>query len=99
MLTRAQVARRLGKSIATVRRLEGTLLHPRLDYRGVNRFDPVDVEELRLRVRDGLRLPNGLKEKKPAETQSDDLVGHVRALRARLDDVEAVLAAIVEGLA
>jgi hypothetical protein len=47
MITRAQVARRLGKSIATVRRLEGHALHPCLDDSGVHRFDPEEVERLR----------------------------------------------------
>jgi hypothetical protein len=46
MMTRAHVARRLGKSIATVRRLEGTELHPKVDDRGVNQFDPNEVERL-----------------------------------------------------
>jgi hypothetical protein len=43
MLTRAQVAARLGKSIATVRRMEGTALHPRKDANGVHRFCPMEV--------------------------------------------------------
>jgi hypothetical protein len=46
MLTRAQVARRLGKSIATVRRLEGSQLHPRRDASGVFRFDEAEVSRL-----------------------------------------------------
>jgi hypothetical protein len=44
MLTQIEVARRLGKSVATVRRLEGTLLHPHRDTVGVNRFDPKEIE-------------------------------------------------------
>jgi hypothetical protein len=46
-LTRTQVARRLGKSVATVRRLEGCVLFPSLDWRGVHRFDDWEVEQLR----------------------------------------------------
>lgn len=46
MLTRVQVARRLGKSIATVRRLEGSQLHPRRDASGVLRFDDAEVHRL-----------------------------------------------------
>jgi hypothetical protein len=46
VLTRRQVARRLGKSVATVRRIEGILLHPVQDWRGVYRFDVNDVESL-----------------------------------------------------
>jgi hypothetical protein len=46
MLTRSQVARRLGKSVATVRRMEGIELHPVCDGRGVYRFDAGEVERL-----------------------------------------------------
>ena len=48
--TRAQVARRLGKSISTVRRLEGVDLHPVRGPDGVNRFDPAEVEALARRT-------------------------------------------------
>ena len=47
MLTRAGVAKRLGRSIATVRRLEGVELHPWVDERGVHRFDAAEVELVR----------------------------------------------------
>src|SRR5690606_21599052 len=43
MLTRSQVASRLGRSLATVRRLEGHVLHPTKDANGVNRFDDAGV--------------------------------------------------------
>ncbi len=43
-MTRKQVADRLGRSLATVRRLEGDLLHPRRDARGVHHFDRAEVE-------------------------------------------------------
>ena len=46
MMTRQQVATRLGKSLATVRRIEGVLLHPTTDSRGVHHFDPEEVEVL-----------------------------------------------------
>jgi hypothetical protein len=45
-LTRRQVADRIGASIATVRRYEGTLLHPRVDEDGTHRFDPIEVTAL-----------------------------------------------------
>ena len=45
-MTRKQVARRLGKSIATVRRIEGVLLHPTRDERGIHHFEPDEVEAL-----------------------------------------------------
>lgn len=55
-LTRAAVARRLGKSIATVRRLEGTELHPKRDPRSGNfLFDPAEVERLAAASKDGSR--------------------------------------------
>ena len=52
MLTRGQVAKRLGKSIATVRRMEGNELHPARDERGVLRFSAEEVERL-VSSRDG----------------------------------------------
>ena len=55
MMTRGQVARTLGKSIATVRRLEGVLLHPRLTA-GVWRFERSEVETLAAELREGRRL-------------------------------------------
>jgi DNA-binding transcriptional MerR regulator len=45
-LTRDDVARRLGVSISTVRRLEGTRLHPAIDVKGIRRFKASDVERL-----------------------------------------------------
>lgn len=46
-LTRVEVARRLGKSVATVRRLEHRVLFPWRDERGVLRFNESDVERAR----------------------------------------------------
>ena len=45
-LTRAQVATRIGASVPTVRRYEGTLLHPEVDGNGVHWFDPKEVTAL-----------------------------------------------------
>jgi len=45
-LTRGDVAEALGCSIPTVRRMEGTTLHPTEDAKGVNRFDPLEVIHL-----------------------------------------------------
>ncbi len=45
-LTRAQVATRLGVSISTVRRFEGTRLHPDVDDDEVHWFDPKEVAAL-----------------------------------------------------
>ena len=44
-----QVARRIGKSIATVRRMEGNVLNPTRDARGVHRFDVDEVERVAFR--------------------------------------------------
>jgi hypothetical protein len=44
MITRKQVARRIGKSIATVRKMEGVSLQPRTDAKGVHWFDEEDVD-------------------------------------------------------
>ena len=46
MLTRAQVARRLGISLSSVRRMEGERLHPVVGGDGVRRFDPAEVATL-----------------------------------------------------
>jgi hypothetical protein len=43
MLTRAEVAARLGVSVSSVRRMEFDRLHPVADERGVWRFDPAEV--------------------------------------------------------
>ena len=45
-LTRDDVAKRLGVSISTVRRFEGTRLHPVIDAKSVRRFKASDVERL-----------------------------------------------------
>jgi DNA-binding transcriptional MerR regulator len=45
-LTRDDVAKRLGVSVSTVRRLEGSRLHPLITDKGVRRFKPADVEQL-----------------------------------------------------
>lgn len=54
LMTRGQVARSLGRSLATVRRIEGSLLHPRL-LDGVWRFESREVEALTAEVRAGRR--------------------------------------------
>jgi hypothetical protein len=59
MLSRIEVARRIGKSVATVRRLEGVELHPTRDSSGVHRFDVDEVERLAAKIRKGFRLPWG----------------------------------------
>jgi hypothetical protein len=57
MLTRAGVARRLRKSIATVRRMEGLDLHPTVDGHGVHYFDVREVDAVRSRRPDSGERP------------------------------------------
>jgi hypothetical protein len=57
MMTRGQVAKRIGKSIATVRRLEGSQLHPKKDANGYMRFDPNEVERVARALRQRKRRP------------------------------------------
>jgi hypothetical protein len=52
-MTRQQVAKRLGNSLATVRRLEGVRLTPVQDARGVHHFDPDEVEALARDIQSG----------------------------------------------
>lgn len=96
-MTRGQVAKALGRSLATVRRLEGTLLFPRRDYAGVWRFNPKKVAELVKKVKAGKRLspsfrmlPNwpelrGVKAKQPESATlasvARDIDQAMRALR------------------
>jgi len=57
---------RLGKSLATVRRLEGVLLHPTQDSQGVHRFDRDEVEMLARDVEEGrLVLARELRNARP----------------------------------
>jgi hypothetical protein len=46
LLTRSQVAERLGISTSSVRRLEWKQLHPDVDEHGIHRFDPAEVDAL-----------------------------------------------------
>jgi hypothetical protein len=56
-LTRDDVAKRLDVSISTVRRLEGTRLHPLIDDKGVRRFEASDVERLAKELQAEQRSP------------------------------------------
>jgi hypothetical protein len=56
-LTRDDVATRLGVSISTVRRLEGTRLHPVIDDKNVRRFKASDVERLAKELESEQRSP------------------------------------------
>jgi len=92
MLTRGQVAKRLARSIATVRRIEGTLLHPRTDFRGIRRFDEAEVEALRQSVLRGQRLPNGLAGGRQTSVPEAGLI----ELRSRVAKLESTLCELIE---
>jgi len=78
MLTRGQVAKQLGVSIAAVRRFEGKNLRPVMRG-GQWLFDPDEVEELAdLRARGGGRLA----------LPSDNSDESIKELRARLDEID-----------
>lgn len=59
MLTRSQVAQQIGRSVATVRRMEGKSLHPQLGPRGVRLFDADEVEEVAAFVAESGRALDG----------------------------------------
>ncbi len=61
-LTRDDVAKRLGVSISTVRRLEGTRLHPSIDDKSVRRFKASDVERLARELQAEQRSPRNAQQ-------------------------------------
>lgn len=80
MLTRRQVAARLGKSVATVRRIEGVLLEPVRDRRGTYRFDEDAVARLVHDVAHGrVRLCEEFRD----HFESSRLLGGVHCARHR----------------
>jgi hypothetical protein len=93
MLTRAQVAKRLGRSIATVRRLEGVALHPTRDPAGIHRFDDDEVQAVAGRMDDAgltVALPSSMTE--PDEGTSlvvARLQDDVTRLQVQLSEAEA----------
>lgn len=85
MITRKQVAEKLGRSVATVRRLEGKRLHPKVSAQGVHLFHPDEVEEFAEEVlRTGRALPP-----EDQTTPIDD-----GGLRAELDELQEALAEV-----
>jgi hypothetical protein len=57
LLTRGQVARRLGLSLSTVRRMEGEQLNPIVGARGVRYFEETEIQTVLVRVR-RTRMPD-----------------------------------------
>lgn len=80
MVTRAAVAKRLGVSIATVRRMEGNELHPWTDDRGVHQFDAAEIEQLAQADRET-----------PWRAVDPVIESELRAARNRADQLEAEL--------
>ena len=91
-MTRQQVAKRLRKSLATVRRLEGVRLHPIQDGRGVHRFDPAEVEALAKDIEQGnVELWQELRATLDDRSHVDECVNCVdleQRLRAMRDQFE-----------
>lgn len=98
-LTRGQVATRLGISVSTVRRLEGTRLHPTIDSDDVRWFDGKEVASLAAELanatsskRKGTRGTRSV-EATPARSQ-----GEIAALVFERFEQRQSLAEIVVGL-
>ena len=102
LLTRADVAARLGVSTSTVRRYEGDLLHPNKGKDGVNRFDPAEVAALAMRLL-GQKPPkakskearNTDKPRTPARTPGDVAAEVFERLEQRQSLAEIVIGARV----
>ena len=99
-MTRGQVAKRLGKSLATVRRIEGVLLHSVQDSYGVHRFDDAQVEALAGRLEGGkITLWQALRgnadkggsdldfEQRDAAPVLSNMENQVQALRNELEEL------------
>jgi hypothetical protein len=91
MLTRSEVARRIGRSVATVRRMEGRSLHPESGPRGVRNFDPDEVDYVAERIaRSGRALDDDLPDfraSRDAEGRDERSQGKDEQLREALREV------------
>jgi hypothetical protein len=89
-VTRGDVARYLGKSVATVRRAEGRYLHPRRDANGVHHFRFDEVKALRDAVARGdVRLNDvdfarAIKSNGVTDAEATDTIAELRAEIAEL---------------
>ena len=82
MLTRKEVAQRIGKSVSTVRRMEGDTLNPILADDGVHYFYEDEVEEARKTILEsGRALPHGQAQEALdlARSQKQELVDNLEA--------------------
>jgi hypothetical protein len=96
MLTRSQVAKRIGKSVATVRRMEGATLHPEISPKGVRLFNEAEVN----RVADAVAasgkaldapLAFGTQGDRPTWREYEELQGECVQAGVRADDAELEL--------
>jgi hypothetical protein len=85
-LSRAQVADRLGISVSTVRRYEGTRLHPQTGADGVHWFGAQEVAELAAELANEPRMqrrlrnaaaPAGVGAARPAARSADEIAAQV----------------------
>ncbi|HKO52270.1 MAG TPA: hypothetical protein VJV79_31395 [Polyangiaceae bacterium] len=97
LLTRGQVARRLGTSLSTVRRMEGEQLRPIIGPRGVHYFEETEIQAVFVRVRrsrmpDNERADGTLAAAAFALFQRGaDVVAVVKELREAPEKVESLL--------
>ncbi len=98
MLTRGQVAKRLGKSVATVRRMEGTRLHPTISERGVRYFEEDEVDAVAAQIQEcGRALPQGAADgianddDRPTEEELDDLRHQLETAEMHAQSLKASL--------
>src|SRR3954464_14090818 len=86
---RAQVAKRLGKSVATVRRLEGVELFPTLDDDGTHQFDPAEIELLAAKMDRGLHPHSPWRRAELARRAEEEADEREHAARLAQQRVEA----------
>ena len=97
LLTRGQVARRLGTSLSTVRRMEGEQLKPIIGPRGVHYFEETEIQAVFVRVRRALMPDNERADGTLAAAafalfqRGDDVVAVVKELREAPEKIEALL--------
>jgi hypothetical protein len=88
LLTRGQVARRLGLSLSTVRRMEGVQLKPIVGDRGVRYFEETEIQTVLVRVR---------RTRMPGDERADGTLGAAAFTRFRNGaDVVAVVTELRE---
>lgn len=89
-LTRGKAAEALGVSRTTLRRMEGTELHPRRGANGVRLFDATEVQEVVRRTRTRMLSPRA------AEVDGEVAANVYAALEAGEDPVQVVIAQRVD---